>query len=431
MDFKRFDITPFASLGTVDTDKFKVNDLWISFTAPLSRHTAALNSLLPLVLSRGTRSLPSIGAVSKRLDDLYAATVSPRGLKRAETHVFGFFASMLDDSFALDDCDISGSVISLLRELLTDPATAEGIFRPEYVEGEKKVLCNYIASEINNKRRYAVTRCVEEMCAGEAFGINDAGVIKDVAAVTPEALWEHYKKVLSEFHVELFYVGRYCARTEKLIAGLAEGLGGPSDLSFTPDIIRTAKSIRRVTEPQPVRQGKLCMGYRTGKVLSDPDYHKYTVFNAVFGASPISRLFMNVREKQSLAYYCSSATIDPQKGIMAVSAGIDAANRERTEEEITRQLSSVAKGEITDAELDAAKATILNSCREFEDAPSALENWYTVRMMAGRNDSPAENAARITSVTKEDVAEAASGVSLDTVYFMEPTLSGEEDDADE
>ncbi|MBQ7160142.1 MAG: insulinase family protein, partial [Clostridia bacterium] len=116
------------------------------------------------------------------------------------------------------------------------------------------------------------------------------------------------------------------------------------------------------------------------------------------------------------------------KGIMLVNAGIDPANLEKTEEEVARQLDLIAKGEITDAELDAAKASIVNSYREMEDIPSAFENWYTVRMMAGRSDSPAENARRILSVTKEDVSEAARGVSLDTIYFMNPTLNGEEED---
>ncbi|MBQ7160637.1 MAG: insulinase family protein, partial [Clostridia bacterium] len=424
MDFKRYDITPGASIGVVDTDKFKVNDLWISFVSPLSRDTAALNSLLPMVLTRGTASLPDMLSISKRLDNLYAATISPRGVKRAETHMFGFFASMLGNEYAIDGCDIAGEVISTLREIITDPVKAEGVFKPEFVEGEKKVLCSYISSEINNKRRYAVTRCIEEMCRGEAFGIADSGRIEDVCAITPETLWEHYKKVVSGMNVEAFYVGRYSDAVADCAASLLKGIGSSSKTAYDVEVKRSAEKVKRVIEDHPVRQGKLCLGYRTGRVLSDADFHKLTVFNAVFGASPVSKLFMNVREKLSLAYYCSSFICDPRKGIMLVNAGIDPANLEKTEEEVARQLDLIAKGEITDAELDAAKASIVNSYREMEDIPSAFENWYTVRMMAGRSDSPAENARRILSVTKEDVSEAARGVSLDTIYFMNPTLNG-------
>ncbi len=431
MDIKRFDVSRTASLCVADTGKFKINDLWLSFTSPLSREKSALNALLPLVLSRGTGKLPDMSSLSRRLDDLYASVVSPRSSKLAETQFFGFFASMLDNSFAIDGCDVAGGTLEVLRDLVADPTTYGGVFRPEYVEGEKTTLKNMIASEINNKRRYAATRCIEEMCREEPFGISDSQMLCEIDKITPESLWEHYRKVLSGCRVEAFYVGRYSDRVAGLMPGLFEGIGSDGEQDYTPQIIRRADKVRRVVEDHPVRQGKLCMGYRTGTVLSDPDYYKFSVFNAVFGASPISKLFMNVREKLSLAYYCSSGVADGQKGIMTVNAGIDPASLEKTEDEIARQLAATAAGDITDSELEAAKAALVNSLREIEDLPSAVCRWYTIRMMAGRRDSPADNIERILSVKKDDVAEAASRVTLDTVYFMNPTLKEGEDEDDE
>ncbi len=429
MDLKKKATLSGNIVSYIDTDRFKVNDLWVSFGTPLSRDTAALNALLPLVLSRGTTFYPDMASISKKLDSCYAATVSPRIIKRAENQYIGFRVSMLDNSYALDDCDISGEVISVLRQMITDPVTVECAFRPEYVEGEKKVLRSYIQSEINNKRRYADLRCIANMCADEAYGISEYGAVEEVDAITPSMLWDHYKKVLSDCRPDTFYVGRYSARTEDCLSDLLDDLSGKN--SGVPACIkRKATEVKRINEDQPVRQGKLSMGFRTSAVLSDPDYHKFTVFNVLFGSSPISKLFMNVREKLSLAYYCSS-TIDPLKGVMLVSAGIDVKNRELAEGEIMKQLESTARGDITDAELDAAKAVIVNSYREAGDSPSALENWYSCRMLAGRSDSPAENAERIMAVTKEDVAEAASRITPDTIYFMNPTLTGEEDDSDE
>ena len=326
MEFKRYDITPGASIGVVDTDKFKVNDLWISFVSPLSRDTAALNSLLPMVLTRGTASLPDMLSISKRLDNLYAATISPRGVKRAETHMFGFFASMLGNEYAIDGCDIAGEVISTLREIITDPVKAEGVFKPEFVEGEKKVLCSYISSEINNKRRYAVTRCIEEMCRGEAFGIADSGRIEDVCAITPETLWEHYKKVVSGMNVEAFYVGRYSDAVADCAASLLKGIGSSSKTAYDVEVKRSAEKVKRVIEDHPVRQGKLCLGYRAGRVLSDADFHKLTVFNAVFGDNEMFEFNVNVRNFgliDNLPWGCcvEVPVIASRKGLEAVHVG--------------------------------------------------------------------------------------------------------------
>lgn len=428
MILKRKQITDAAALALVETDKFKANYMSLSFATPLCRENAAYDALLPLVLSRGTAKMPAMREINRELDKLYASTISPRCLRRGETHFFGFSAYTLDNAYAPDGCDITGGVLEILDDIINNPLKIEDAFKSEYVESEKNNLCDRISSAINNKNRYAITRCIEEMCADEAFGVGEFGDIESVKKITAESLYDYYLSSILNLSAEVFYVGRFSESTEKGLKDILAPFKAKTSTIARSKVKLAAEKVKRVDEDQPVKQAKLSLGYRTGITLDNPAHCKFTVFNEIFSSSPMSKLFRNVREKLSLAYYCHSIP-EPLKGIMVVTSGIDASNREKAEAEIARQLDAVRACEITDDEINAAKASIINAYRELEDSPEALERWYTVRMMAGRSDSPAEAAEDILNVTKEDVAEIARALSLDTVYYMNPTLKGSEGEA--
>ena len=428
MILKRKQITDAASLALVETDKFKANYMSLSFAAPLCRENAAYDALLPLVLSRGTAKMPTMRELNRELDNLYASTISPRCLRRGETHFFGFSAYTLDNAYAPDGCDITAGVLEILNDMINNPLKLADAFKSEYVEGEKNNLCDRISSAINNKNRYAITRCIEEMCANEPFAVGEYGDIESVKKITAGSLYEYYLSTIENLSAEVFYVGRFSDSAQNGLNDILAPFKASVSSIAKSEVKLSADKVKRVDEDQPVKQAKLSLGYRTGITLDNPEHCKFTVFNEIFSSSPMSKLFRNVREKLSLAYYCHSIP-EPLKGIMVVTSGIDASNREKAEAEIEHQLNAVRAGEITDDEINAAKASIINAYRELEDSPEALERWYTVRMMAGRSDSPAQAAEDILKVTKEDVAQIAQGLSLDTVYYMNPTLKGSEGEA--
>lgn len=425
MLLKRKQITDAAALALVETDKFKSNYMSLSFATPLCRKNVAYDALLPLVLTRGTANMPTMREINRALDNIYASTISPRCIKRGETHFFGFSAYTLDNAYAPDECDITSGMLEVLDDIINNPLKIAGAFKDEYVESEKNNLCDRISSAINNKNRYAVTRCIEEMCADEPFGIGDCGDIEDVKKITAESLYEYYLSSLENLSAEIFYVGRFGESAERGLKEILSSFCANAPTIAKSQVKLSADKVKCVEEDQPVKQAKLSLGYRTGITLDSLDYCKFTIFNEIFSSSPMSKLFRNVREKLSLAYYCHSIP-EPLKGIMVVTSGIDASNRQKAEDEIARQLKAVRECDISDDEINAAKASVINSYRELEDSPEALERWYTVRMMAGRSDSPSEAAEDIMKVTKEDVAAVARGISLDTVYYMNPTLKGEE-----
>ncbi|MBR6514285.1 MAG: insulinase family protein [Clostridia bacterium] len=424
MSFKRTRLNEGVFLNVYDTPKFKNNYLAISFAQPLDKETASMNALLPLILTRGTVSYPTMEKMSTALDSLYASTINTRCFKKGEVQFIGFNCGILSNSYATDDCDIFGGTLDILREVIFEPYTENGIFSEKYLETEKQNLCDRIAAQINNKTSYAIARANEEMCKDETYGISAMGDIASVESINAGDLYEHYKKVIANAHIEIFFVGEYGEAIDSKIRSVLN-FEARTPAALKTDVVRSASSVKEITEEQSVNQAKLSIGFRTGKVLSDGDYYKFVLFNEVYGGSPTSKLFMNVREKLSLCYYCKSIP-EPQKGVMIVTAGVEEQNKEKAQSEILAQLKDISEGNITDEEFESAVCSILNAYREIDDNPESIENWYLGRMLAGLTTSPAQTAEQIASCTKADIADMAKGITLDTVYFMKP-----EDNADE
>ena len=167
------------------------------------------------------------------------------------------------------------------------------------------------------------------------------------------------------------------------------------------------------------------MGFRSGTVLRDGDYPKMALMSELYGGAPSSKLFMNVREKMSLCYYCVSMP-EAVKGIMFVRAGIENENFETARDAILEQLELVKKGEFTDEELSSAKLSLINAYREISDNPQSLQNWYIGRALSGITQSPDETIEVVKNITKEEIVATANKVVLDTVYFLRGVMKGEQ-----
>ena len=203
----RRELFPGVWLRTVHTNKFKSSYLSLTLLAPLDPETAAANALVPSVLRRGTAVHPDMESLSAALDELYGGAIEPAVRKKGETQCVGFVASFLDDAYTLKGERLLESAAALLGELLLRPRTADGVFDPDYVAGERANLIDRIRAQVNDKRTYALQRLTREMCRYEAFGVDKLGDEETVAAVTPQSLWARYQDLLSTARVEVYYCG--------------------------------------------------------------------------------------------------------------------------------------------------------------------------------------------------------------------------------
>ena len=395
--------------------KFKTSLLSAQFVTPLRQETASAWALLPAVLRRGTVRYPDLETLSAQLDRLYGASVEYTIRKKGENQCVGFVASFIDDSFAPGGEKLLEPAADLVGELICDPVTERGRFVGAYFDSEKTNLIDAIRSQINDKRDYAAARLLQEMCAGEPYGVSRLGDEKTAEKLQMKKLYAQYGELISIARLELFYIGS--AQLERVRRALANAFAtlprdGIRDIAAAAPHPARAE-VRTITEELDVTQGKLCMGFTCGS----SDHTALLLGNTLFGGSSNSKLFLNVREKLSLCYYASSA-YHRQKGLITVSSGIEFADYQRAYDEILRQLEAVQKGRLEDWEMGGARSTLLNAYASMGDSQGKLENFYLGQAATGQTESPEDLAAQLRDVTDERVFRAMETVGLDTVYFL-------------
>ena len=415
MEVTRTKLAEGVYLTYLPAQKFKTSLLSAQFVTPLREETASAYALLPSVLRRGTVSCPDMGSLSARLDELYGARIETTVRKKGENQCVGFVASLIDDGFAPGGEKLLEPVAELLGELICNPVTERGRFVPSYFESEKTNLLDAIRSLVNDKRDYADSRLLREMCAGEPSGIPRLGGEAGAENVQPKQLYALYQELISTARLELIYSGSAPQRRveQALLSALA---ALPRDQVRDIALYRphpARQEVLRVEESLDVTQGKLGMGFACG---SD-DYAAMMVGNTLFGGSSNSKLFMNVREKLSLCYYASSL-YHRQKRLITVSSGIEFQNFQRAYDEILAQLEAVKNGKLEDWEMEGAQSTLLNAYASMEDSQGKLENFYLGQAATGQSETPEELADQVREVTGERVHRAMETVRLDTVYFL-------------
>ncbi len=424
-------LSPALALSHIKTDKFKTEMLSVSILAPVDRYRSPMSLLALSTLKRGTEKFPTIGAVNRRLDELYATTVSVKSLRQGNCNVLGFSAEMLGEEYTDGKTDIFGGTLELICQMLFHPLTDErGFFMPAYIENERNNQCDTIAAQINNPRAYASRRMRDILYEGDDYGISLVGEIDAVRAITGEQLRDCYHSLIRDNRFEVFYVGsRPMDEVEAMLSHeLLPRLGDAPRMRIaqTPAPI-PVREVRRVTEEMPLAQGKLVMGFDCGVHIRDEDFFAMLVMKELYGYSPVNKLFMQLREKMSLCYYCS-ASYDIFKGTMSVSSGIAPENRDIAECEIINQLHEIAAGHVTPEEFEAAKHSLLGGYRSIFDSPAALESYYSCREDFGIDCPISLCMEKIKEVELADVVRVAAGVRLDTVYFLNGNGEEGEDD---
>lgn len=432
MEFNRTELMPGVFLSHLRSDKFKTACMSVTLLTQLRRETAAMNAVIPFVLRRGTTRYGDMEQLSRRMDELYGAAVEPVVRRIGEIQCIGFYGSFPEPDYLPGGEALLGDTCALMAQLLLDPATRGGLLLPQYVDSERKKLLDIIRSRMNDKRSYALTRCIEEMCCYEDFAVSRFGSESEAENIHYKKLTRHYRELIQTCPVEIFYCGK--TDFKAVSAAMREAFStmprGEIDYDIGTDLRMNAVEdhVRFVEEEMDVTQGKLVLGFRLGECMEEPDIPALYVFNAVYGSGATSKLFMNVREKLSLCYYASSA-VYLHKGIMLVSSGIEFDKLNAARDEILAQLDSVRRGEITDDELRSAKKSVASDLRAVQDSLGELEGFYLSQALDGLDYGPAELAALAEDVTKEDVQAIAESIECDLIYFLKG--SGEEDGSDD
>lgn len=404
------------NLNLIKTDKFKSNLISYYFMRPLSKDEVTKNALLPLVLKRGTEEYDTNLKIQKKLEEMYGSNLNIGINKRGEKHVLRFTIESVSGDYINDNKYIY-DVVDMLKSIIYNPALDKGYFKKEYVDQEKENLKRRIEGRINDKRSYALERCIEEMCKNEKFSIYPLGTIEDLEKIDENILYEHYKNLISTSPIEIFYVGQYDDDLIEYIKN-TEKIDRNNIIEIPKEVINSGSMTKNmVNEDLDVTQGKLVLGFRTGIPYEDKLYNGLVVASDILGGGPNSKLFRNVREKESLAYYVSS-TVFKYKSIMLIDGGIEFDNFEKTVDIIKEQLEEMKSGNFTDEDIEISKKSIKSSTESIKDSIFLISEFFFSQSLSNDYRSLEEILRDFDLVTKEEVIKATEKIALDTIYFM-------------
>lgn len=421
-NFSKERISEGTEICNITADGFKSVCVSVSFVLPLSEK-ASLYALVPNVLMRSSEKYTDVTEIEKKLALLYGAELVADVSKTGEHHVLRMAISCIDDRFAFDGESISAECSELLFELIFKPKLQNGVFDSAVVESEKRLLSERLSAEESDKRIYAKNRCEEEMFSEETYGIHRLGTKESVNAITPESLYSAYKEILETAKIVVCVSGKadYNA-VKEIVSDYLSVINRKAEIGETV-FVEAADDVKYVKETEEVKQGKLVMGFRMGMKGAQDNYAARRVMVELFGGSPHSKLFTNVREKMSLCYYCSARMIRA-KGIMYVQSGIESYNEEKAKNAILQQLEDIKNGDFTDGDIEYSVKALEDSFKSVTDSPEALDSWFMSQCVSGNYNYPEDFIEDFKKVTREDIIKAAKSVTLDTVFMLEGTAKG-------
>lgn len=421
MNYKVTEIKKGIKLHIIKTDKFKTNLLSVFLTTPLNNESITENAMIPAVLRRGTINMPTQDAISKELEEMYGASFNCGIEKTGDNQVIKFYLESVSDEFLPQSEDLLKKSISKISEIVFNPLVENEAFKEEYVESEKENLRQIIEGKKDNKAQYATDRCVEIMYKDKPYGLYKYGNIDSLEKINSKVLYEEYKKLIANCKIDIFISGNI---NEETIKGEVEKSLEHLNEREAEYIINNADNQQKeeirepniVEESMDITQGKLVIGLDiTGK--RDNLRYIASVYNSILGGSPMSKLFQNVREKESLAYTAGSVYLKPKNNIF-IKCGIEIDNYEKAVDVIKKQLKDMENGEFSDEDIKNAKTNIVSTIKFIPDEQDTELTYYFSQELANTNISSEEYEKRINDVTKEDIVELAKLVKINTIYFL-------------
>ncbi len=420
MEHKEQELKKGIKLHTINTDKFKTNLIAVFLTTKLDRKTVTSNALISAILRRGSKTMPTQEEISMQMEEMYGASFDCGLDKTGDNQVLKFYVETLNDNFLPQGGEnlLKISVEKLL-DIVFNPITENGKFKQEYVEQEKSNLKQRIEGKIDNKARYALDRCIEEMYQDKPFGLYKFGYVEDLENIDESNLYEAYKKLIETCKIDIFISGKINQNIEEEI------LKNENIMNLeqrTPDYVVSNNNIKEkkqentVTESMDVTQGKLVLGLDVNIDNEDLKYD-VLVYNSILGGSANSKMFQNVREKAHLAYVASSSYLRYKNNIF-INCGIEISNYEKAVELIKKQIDDMKKGDFTEEEIENAKKGIIATIKTIEDEQDTEITYYLGQELTNHVISVKEYMDRIQKVTKQNVIDIANKISINTIYFL-------------
>lgn len=420
MQYQEIDFKEGIKLHTIKTDKFKTNLISIFLTTKISRDNVTKNALIPSVLKRGTKSTPSQEQISKELEDMYGASFDCGLDKTGDNQVLKFYIETINDNYLpTQNENILQKSLEKILEIVFNPYTQNNAFCRDYIMQEKNNLKNIIQGKIDNKARYALDRCIEEMYKNEPFGLYKYGYVEDLDKIDENNLYDYYKQLINNCKIDIFVSGNV---DTEFIKTLEENENLKKLNSRKPEyeahkiVPKNADKEKIIEESMDVTQGKLVIGLDIN-IKDEKEKYIVLLYNSILGGSATSKMFQNIREKENLAYVANSVYFRHKNNIF-INCGIEIENFQKALKLTKQQIEDMKNGNFTDDEIENSKKRIIATINGIDDEQDTVISYYFGQELAKTKVSLEEYKKIIEKISKEEIINIAKQVSIDTIYFL-------------
>lgn len=412
----REEILSGIGFNTIVDSKFKTNVIVVKLFTKLDYNTVALNSLAISTIGSANATYKTIPLFSQRLNELYGSSISSDVSKIGDIQVLSLVGRFIDERYAYGGENLTEILTDMILDCIFNPVVEKDSFNEELFNISKKELLDTIESEINNKRTYAIMQSKKTIYKGEPSSVASYGDKEHTINATAKECYHQYKKLLSSCNIEIFYIGatEKTSVKDKFKQAFSNIDRCVEDFPIsTPSTIKSA--VEEVTTQIDVNQSKMVLAFKT----TNTNRYSNTIMNTILGMSPFSKLFVNVREKLSLCYYCQSS-YDNQKKTIFIDSGVEADNIQKAKDSILQQVQDIQNGNFTDEDIYNAIKYICNSIKFMGDTQSSYIQWYFSNVLISENRTVEEEYSKYSAVTKEDIILSARALTLDTIYILKP-----------
>ena len=407
-----------VNLHFIESSKFTTNRIRVRFAAAMSEKTVAGRVLLVNLLEMGNQDYPTARQLRMKLAALYGAHFSTSVSKRGRVHFVDVNISYVKSSFLLNKEDITLEIIDFLYACLFRPLTEGKAFNKKMFEVEKRNLLSFLESEVEDNFYHADVEMSRLYFNDEDIQVPRVARIDLVQKETAESVYEAYKRMLKMDRIDIFVAGEVNQlEVQNKFKNFDFTYRNPKlELEYSQDY---SNIVHEKVERKVAQQSILELAYHLQVVYNDVNYPALLVFNGLFGAFSHSKLFMNVREKESLAYTIGSQ-VDVFSGMLKVYAGINREDRLRTMKLINREFLAIKRGQITEDDLELTKKSLTHSAMLAQDRQNNLiEQAYNEVCLGERNLTWQQWIDRINAVSIDDVVKVGKVFRLQAIYFME------------
>lgn len=403
-------------LHVISTKKFKTTSIKIVFSAPVVKEEITFKNFLADMLTYSCKKYNTEKKMSIALQDLYAMNIFPRCYRVGKLYNMEIGASFLNERYT--DEGILNDAIKLLSEVIFNPNIENNEFNTTAFDFVKLNTRNQINSIWENTRKLSLIRMLEYMDNTKAFSYHGFGYLEDLEEITPTNLYEYYKKVISSSKIDIFILGDVSADEVKKM--IKENFKFKTYKMKKNDLITSHDKIRKIPkkiiEQARISQSKLSIGCKIEDMDDFERNYVLPMYSMILGGGSSSKLFKEVREKNSLCYYISSSA-SKLDNILFITSGINFENFDKTIKLIKKEVKNMTLGKFNEEDLDVAKTQYITMLDEIEDSPfQIMSSYYSVEML--NYDELDIRKEKTKKVTLQDVSKLASKIHIDTIYLL-------------